>query len=331
MSTRAVFTAKQQDILSARPSDYERREELGAQFALTEFSRLLSNIQILLTSMDESAKNFAPEEIWPQLVSLLDQATACIAEAARFQASQDNAMGRKNALETTLRSIYGQLFHHIAPVVSYSLGINNYQFSENAVQQAQIRLEDIISTAQKRVDDAADSIAILLDRTRNRSAEIVSTVEAEHFGIASGKFKAEAGYWLIATGVSASILLLVAVVMLFYSLSSYFHDLTPPVIAQILVSKIVVLALFAYVTNVCARSYFASRHNQTVNEHRKNAILSYRALLEPVGSAEHRDVILSHAAAAVFAPQDSAYVKGGAGPEIPTTIINAVTKPLTTP
>ena len=55
------------------------------------------------------------------------------------------------------------------------------------------------------------------------------------------------------------------------------------------------------------KNYTAHKHNAVVNKHRENALRTYEALIAP--DKETRGIVLHHAAACIYAPQDSGYVK----------------------
>ena len=68
---------------------------------------------------------------------------------------------------------------------------------------------------------------------------------------------------------------------------------------------LVLTSLLAY----SVKNYMAHKHNAVVNKHRENALRTYKALVESAPTQETRDIVLHHAAACIYAPQDSGYVK----------------------
>jgi hypothetical protein len=76
-----------------------------------------------------------------------------------------------------------------------------------------------------------------------------------------------------------------------------------------------------------ARNFLSHKHNEIVNRHRQNALLTFKALVDAAGQKEAQDVVLSYAAACIFAPQETGYTKTtGTMPEVPTNIIQSVPK-----
>jgi hypothetical protein len=88
---------------------------------------------------------------------------------------------------------------------------------------------------------------------------------------------------------------------------------------QIGISKILIFSVIAYMLFLCTKTYAAHQHNAAVNRHRQNSLLSFNALVEAAGSEDKRDIVLSHAAGSIFAPQDTGYVRNSSPPQLPMT------------
>jgi hypothetical protein len=94
------------------------------------------------------------------------------------------------------------------------------------------------------------------------------------------------------------------------------------------VARILIVTLLYGVVVWCARNYFASRHNYTVNRHRRNAMQTFRAFVEGTKDLATQDFILRQAAACAFAPQQSGYLKDESLPiPAPASQIVDVVKP----
>lgn len=75
------------------------------------------------------------------------------------------------------------------------------------------------------------------------------------------------------------------------------------------IARILIVTIFYSAVVWCARNYFASRHNYTVNRHRRNAMQTFRAFVEGTKDPVTQDFILRQAAACAFSPQQSGYLK----------------------
>ena len=86
------------------------------------------------------------------------------------------------------------------------------------------------------------------------------------------------------------------------------HSITAELLQQTVARILIVTLLYSSVVWF-ARNYFASRHNYTVNRHRRNAMQTFRAFVEGTKDVSTQDFILRQAAACAFSPQQSGYLK----------------------
>ncbi len=93
------------------------------------------------------------------------------------------------------------------------------------------------------------------------------------------------------------------------------------------ISLCLVSAVIAFMLILCSRNFLSHRHNTVINRHRQNALLTFEALVKASGSEEGKNIILTHAAGSIFAPQDTGYTKSGSDQSKATaSVIDAVPK-----
>jgi hypothetical protein len=84
-------------------------------------------------------------------------------------------------------------------------------------------------------------------------------------------------------------------------------------------SKALLFALVIFFLYTSARNFNAHKHNATINRHREAAIKSFQAVAEGAIDGD-RSIILTQAAAGIFHPQDTGYLRGskesGAGASV---------------
>jgi hypothetical protein len=76
----------------------------------------------------------------------------------------------------------------------------------------------------------------------------------------------------------------------------------------------------------CARTALAHRHNAVVNHHRENALLTFNALVAAAADEDNRDIVLTHAASCIFAPQDTGYTRHTTSQGSAVQVIEALPK-----
>ena len=149
----------------------------------------------------------------------------------------------------------------------------------------------------------------ILEEVRAVAAEQGVGNQAVHFRTQADIHRTQANDWLKYTLFS------VAGVTIYSIASLYVHTLpglgTGEAYAtvQLAISKVLIFGILAYLTLLCARNYLSHRHNEIVNRHRQNALATFTALAEATSDAASSDIVLSHAAACIFAPQETGLTK----------------------
>ena len=84
---------------------------------------------------------------------------------------------------------------------------------------------------------------------------------------------------------------------------------TTAVAIQYVVSKIILLSTLSFGIFWCARNYMASKHNETLNKHRANALMTFRAFVEGSDDSTIKDAILLQTSQAAFSNRPTGYEK----------------------
>ncbi len=308
----------------------DRKDELGREFAFFDLYRTIVSARKVTDTIADEIFHEIPIDLQFKAANALNLIASMYGLSRNFSVAQGNAKSEHERIEAVARAQVAELYLSLAPVVSLHLQLSASKGeADSALERLESERREVRELWERTSDEAGRILASLNDvlaSSRSASAELATIVEAEHFGEASSKYAEIANRWLIASGIMLAIVVIVSGVFIFFSLDTYIVKMTNYALVNYVGSKILFIAILLYVTNSCVRSYFANKHNEIVNAHRKNAIMSYRALVVSATAVEAKDIILSHAASAIFSPQDTAFVRGGSAPEVPTNIVNAFGK-----
>ena len=144
-----------------------------------------------------------------------------------------------------------------------------------------------------------------LQAVKDQAAEAGVATNAQIFLTDSSNHSTVANKWLIATICMSSITLVVAVI--FVIISFIYKPESTPVAIQYVVSKIILLSTLSFGIFWCARNYKSSKHNETLNKHRANALMTFRAFVEGSGDPQIKEAILLQAAQAAFVNRPTGY------------------------
>jgi hypothetical protein len=73
--------------------------------------------------------------------------------------------------------------------------------------------------------------------------------------------------------------------------------------------KLFLISVFYVALAFCIRNYGASRHNAAVNKHRASAMQTFELFKDSAASAQTKDAVLRMATEAIFAPQQTGFIK----------------------
>ena len=96
---------------------------------------------------------------------------------------------------------------------------------------------------------------------------------------------------------------------------------------QLIVGKVLLFAVLSSGAFLSARNFLSHTHNAIVNKHRQNALVTFKALVDASEDEANRDVILTHASACIFSPQNTGYTKSdGQLSTIDPTVVGLISK-----
>ena len=174
-----------------------------------------------------------------------------------------------------------------------------------AVQSVRDQTENVM----KDLSETSHNAERILEEVRAAAAKQGVTQQARYFADEADFHNTRADNWKTGLFVGSGVVFVFAVSTLFFRYIPFLtaNSLTEAV--QLAASKILVFVVLFYILVTITRNYNAHKHNSVVNKHRQNALMTFSTLAEAGNNPEARDVVLQHAAAAIYAPNDSGYIK----------------------
>lgn len=84
------------------------------------------------------------------------------------------------------------------------------------------------------------------------------------------------------------------------------------------------MTLLAYGLGFSVRQHASSKHNETVNLHRQNALRTFETFVKATEDQETKDAVLLEATRSIFAAQPTGFLRTGRETESPSTIIEVI-------
>ena len=315
-NTRVSLERVQEFDVSKLP----RREILGAQFSFEEAVDPASDIislfrQISLENLHEFPNN--------QLVQIQQQADAFFNELEQIldfdpSEGEQNPTQQHASLVSHLQRSYQNRFDVLSPLIAYAASrIHDFSALETEGRSAIQRINDRTSELTDELEGYKKTAEDIIEEVRRAAAEQGVSQQAIYFRDESVKHEKLAEKWRGYTVNMAIWLGVYAFAAVFSYKWAWLAPATNLEAAQLIAGKVLLFGVMAYMLILCARNFLSHTHNAIVNKQRQNALMTFTALAEAAGDQESKDVVLTHAAACIFAPQDTGYTRQ-AGPSTTT-------------
>lgn len=225
----------------------------------------------------------------------------------KFNPEQHNASHRQQYINQC-EATYNELFTHCISLLSFSVGRTaDFKRLENegraAVQLVKDQTSELIESLKERETEGQR----ILEDIRKVAAEQGVSQQAVYFRDESESHLAESEIWRSRMVKSATALGVYACLTLFIHKIPFIAPMNAYETVQLAISKMLIFGVLSFSVYLCAKNFLAHKHNSIINKHRQNGLMTYKALVDAAGSSQSKEVILNHAAAAIFTPQSTGY------------------------
>jgi hypothetical protein len=289
-----------------------RVERLGEDFNFLAAVSPAEKLIGLFKQFPEQFLDDLPNDHLSNLKSYADSTFNMFEQVLKFDAKAADAYSSRQNLINSLENHYATVFNAISPLIAYA-GTRSRDFStieaqgRAAIQAAKDQADQSLADLKTQHEEGLR----MLDDIRRIAAEQGVSQQSSYFKAKSEGHDTAADTWqwrtiYLAIGLAA-----------YVALSIFLHKwrvLSPAntyEAIQLTASKLLIFAVIAFMLILSARNFLASKHNAIVNRHRYNALLTFNALVDAATTPGNRDIVLNHAAACIYAPQDTGYSKSG--------------------
>ena len=288
----------------------ERTIELFRQYPI-DFLHLLPATQLNAIATDA-------DSFYQLLSSVLD-----------FDPKQGNPSQNRTNIINSINNQYQGCFDRLNTIIAYgATRARDFGAMERDFRASMQRMQDEATVLTTQLNNQRDEAKQILEDVRKVAAETGVSQMAIYFQQEGIEHKKAADLWQKWTIRSAIGLTIYAAMSAFVFDVPGLVPTTSYAAVELGISKALVFVVIAYLVLLCGRNFMSHTHNEIVNRHRQNALLTFKALVDAAGSEQNRDVVLSYAAACIFAPQDTGYAKSGGTivPDMPPSFVQAIPK-----
>ena len=310
------------------PADLIQKEKFG-QASFEEAVEPAQKIVELFRQLPASTLELLPQSELQTVRAQSDSVYQLFKQILEFDIEAGDVKNRQSQFIDKLKASYQSHFTQVFPLVSYSIArtVDFNRLEEQgraAVQSVRDQTDNLMSEIAKQKEEAAR----ILEEVRKTAAERGISQEAYYFKGEADGHATEAEVWRKRTVVMAIVVGLYGVSTLFIHKIPFLAPANTYEAVQLVAGKLIVFFVLVYMLSICARNFLSNRHNEIVNRHRQNALMTYKSLVDAGGTTEARDVILNHAAASVYQLHDTGFTKPvDSGGTSSSSIIGLLPKP----
>lgn len=240
-----------------------------------------------------------------------------------FDEQQANPAEARRSIIQNIEQRYDGVFGNLHPWIAYATSkttdfVGLTTEARNAVQTIEKLGHDI----QARTAEAEKRVADLEEQLRESLAKQGVGKQAQYFESEATKHATEAEKWGRRTWRWSVAVAIVALTSFVSHRIPWIAPENTTEAIQFVASKVLLFGVLTFMLVRSSRNYMAHKHNEVVNRHKQNSLLTFNALVEAGATPDTRNTVLNHAASSIYATPDSGYVRGGAdgGPSNTTLV-----------
>lgn len=314
MATEKIYTTCSEALERVQTFDAEtlgRVDDLGRQM---NFADAVKPAQAIIAVYKRIPMSALPDFTDGQLNAILAQANAdysIFKQILDFNAASADAAGTRTNILNNIKVRRDQVFDQLWHFVAYGVArITDTSLLETQARATIQGIEDQAAKLTEQLTKAKSDADSALAAIRTVASEHGVSQQAIYFKDEAQVQDALATKWLTYTYRFASALGVFAILSLFLHKLDWIKPTSNAEMFQLITSKVLIFSVLGYLLIMAARNYTTHKHNAVVNRHRQNALLTYRALVTAGEDSGTQDIVLAHAAACIFAPQETGFSSG---------------------
>lgn len=295
-----------EELASVKVSELSRVDELSRDInfsdAVPYFEEMLDIIKQL---RERSIDRLALAQI-NSIETACKQLRNLINDVRNFSLNQNTpADVCRNIIKQVANAYDGIMEPLTLPLAFTATLATDYAKIEREAKGYNATMRQEAETFKKSLDTYKTEAESALNAVKEQAAEAGVSTNAQIFLTDSEKHSDNAFLWLVATILMGIITLGVTIYFYIDSIDHVFSNSASAI--QYILSKLILLSTLFFGIFWCSRNYKSSKHNETLNKHRANALMTFRAFAEGSSEQAIKEAILLQAAQAAFINRPTGY------------------------
>ena len=295
-----------EELASIDADSLARRNELSPKInfsaAVPRFKEMLDIVRQL---NDRDISRLSSQQL-DQVIAGCKQLQNLVKQVRDFDLNQNTPADVCNSIVTNIANAYDNVMNPLLlPLAFTATQATDYAKIEREAKGCHATIEAEAAKLQQFMESCRSQADAALAAVKAQAAEAGVATNAHIFQGNATKHATSAVRWLKATVVVATVTILTAVAAVITVF--FYQPATTPIVIQYVVAKVILLSTLSFAILLCGKNYKAHKHNETLDQHRANALMTFRAFIEGTSDPAVKDAILLHAAQAAFTPRPTAF------------------------
>lgn len=257
-----------------------------------------------------------PEGNLGQIRGQADNIFNLFSQIQGFKSEEGNPAQFRVQIAQQITDAYNPAFTTLLPYIGYAAArASDFQRLETEGRAAVQSIADRTAELMESLNATKKQAEEALNAAQRAALEQGVSQQAIYFKEESDFHDSASKDWQKYTTILAIVLAAYAAISVLVHKWEFLKPTSVFESTQLITSKILIFAVISYVLILAAKNFLSHKHNAIVNKHRQNALMTFNALAEAAKDQAAKDIILTHAASCIFAPQETGYAKSTSGPD----------------
>jgi hypothetical protein len=294
------------ELASIQTETLARVDDLSNKINFTDAVPVLTDYIDLYKDLSSRDLKRLPIQQLQSIQKSCDITINLIKTIKQFDLNTNNPLDSCNSIINDVKQNYDGIVNPLLLTLAFTAtSATDYARIEREAKGCLASVQAEREAFNKYITDTKNQADSALAAIKQQAAEAGVSTNGQLFADNANVHNNQAYKWMAATVIVTSVTLLVAIGGVYFALVIKTSNIQESI--QFLVSKIILLSTLSFMIFWCSKNYRAQKHNETLNQHRANALRTFRAFVEGTSDPAVKDAILLHAAQAAFAPRHTGY------------------------
>ncbi|MFO0905849.1 MAG: hypothetical protein U0939_22770 [Pirellulales bacterium] len=293
-------------LQSVNPATLDRKAELSAKINFEPAVPHLTEMLDIVKQLADRDLSRLPSQQLDEINSGATHLNNLITQVLQFDLNTNTPADACNTIINNIKQSYDAVMTPLViPLAFTATQATDYPKLEREAKGCLTTMKDESAKLQSHLTEARAQSDAALAAVKAQAAEAGVATNAHIFASNAVSHATVASLWLKATLAAGCVTLAAATAGVIIAIT--YTPSTTQAAIQYVVAKVILLSMLSFVLVWCSRNYRAHKHNETLNQHRANALMTFRAFVEGTSDEAVKDALLLHAAQAAFAPRPTAF------------------------